>query len=56
MWMDTEIGSKYIQLFMGMIITEFMIADPTEKGESGVSPEEVNRGFYHICNVEDTLS
>lgn len=41
---------------MGIIIIEFMIVDFIEKGESGVSSEEVNRGFYYICNVEDMLS
>ena len=43
--MNTEIGSKYVQLVLGIIVTEFMIADATEEGESGV---DLGRGKQRV--------
>ena len=39
MYTSIEIGSKYVQLDLDIIVTEFMIANPTKEGESGVGLE-----------------
>ena len=39
MYNNIEIGSKYVQLDLDIIVTEFMTANPTKEGESCVGLE-----------------